>query len=535
MSRHNETKLNRRDILKRGLAGAAGLAGSTLINRGTPEVSAQSRRKPNVIVFHTDDQDFNTLGCYGADVMTPHIDGLADSGICFNRGYVTTGVCMAARYALVTGEYPSRCKAPAFREMFPKDVPTEPAFNTALANGQDTIASVMKQAGYATGFVGKWHLRGYDRSDFQRYERSKVMAPAWRVSDDDVDPGDPKISAILEHNHAIQREGIKEFGFDYAEAIGNNPEGFGSRNLNFHNPEWVTEAAINFINQSKDEPFFLYLNHTLHHIPHPQESLLIGDPRNTAGGYLDKAPDIMAPRREIFERVVREGFRPETAYCTWMDDALGVVLNRLGELGISDNTLIIYVADNNVPAKGTIYEDGVRVPFIVRYPNRVPGAQRSDRLVQNIDIAPTAFDAAEATPPGSMHLDGESMMPLVTGEKEKIHDELFFEIGWTRACCTERWKYLALRYPESAIKRRKETPGFGLNYHAPTLKPHQHNALLWHPMFFNPDQLYDMDIDPHEVVNYSTLPEYTGILDDMKGRTKRWLRTFDNPFGEFTG
>ena len=74
-----------------------------------------------------------------------------------------------------------------------------------------------------------------------------------------------------------------------------------------------------------------------------------------------------------------------------------------------------------------------------------------------------------------------------------------------------------------------------MNYHAPTLKPHQHNALLWHPMFFNPDQLYDMSIDPHEVVNYSTLPEYADVLDDMKDRTGRWLRTFDNPFGEFTG
>ena len=89
MARLNTTNLNRRELFKRSLAGAAGLAGSTFITRGTPEASAQMNRKPNVIVFHTDDQDFNTLSCYGADVLTPHIDGLADSGICFNRGYVT--------------------------------------------------------------------------------------------------------------------------------------------------------------------------------------------------------------------------------------------------------------------------------------------------------------------------------------------------------------------------------------------------------------------------------------------------------------
>ena len=210
-----------------------------------------------------------------------------------------------------------------------------------------------------------------------------------------------------------------------------------------------------------------------------------------------------------------------------MDMALGVVLDRLGELAISDNTIIIYVADNNVPAKGTIYEDGVRVPFIVRYPNVVKGAQVTDRLVQNIDIAPTAFDLAGASIPIDMHLDGISMMPMLTGDQEKIHDELFFEIGWTRACCTERWKYLALRYPES----QKDT---GWKYHCAALKPHQHNALLWHPAFFYPDQLYDMDIDPHEVVNFSMAPKYADVLAEMKDRTKRWLRTFDSPFGEFT-
>lgn len=523
---NNRNKLpNRRQILKRGLTGAAGLAGTAMFGNGVNRADAQPGKKPNVIVFHTDDQDFNTLGCYGADVLTPYTDSLADGGVRFNRGYVTTGVCNAARYALVTGEYPSRCRTDAFRNQF-RGVPTEPAFNTNLAEGQKTIASAMKSAGYKTGFVGKWHL-GFDREGMKRYETSGVWGPAWQPSEDDVDPKDPKISAVLEHNHALQSECIKRFGFDYAEAIGGNPEGTRSRNLNYHNPEWVTEAAVNFINQNKDEPFFLYLNHTLHHIPHPQESLLIGDPRMSAGGYLDRAPDIMPPRREIFERVVKEGFRPETAYCTWMDEALGVVLRRLGELSLSDDTLIIFVADNNVPAKGTIYEDGVRVPFIVRFPGRVRGGQRSDRLVQNIDIAPTAMELAGARVPDGMHLDGASMMPMLTEERERIHDELFFEIGWSRACCTERWKYLALRYPES----QKDT---GWKYHGSALQPHQHNALLWHPAFYYPDQLYDMDIDPHEVVNYSTLPEYADVLADMKGRTRRWLRTFDNPFGEFT-
>ena len=106
MSNISEENPNRREMLKRGLAGVAGLAGAPLLSGNNLAFTAP-RQRPNFIVFHTDDQDFNTLGCYGADVMTPHTDALADSGICFNRGYVTTGVCNAARFALVTGQYPA--------------------------------------------------------------------------------------------------------------------------------------------------------------------------------------------------------------------------------------------------------------------------------------------------------------------------------------------------------------------------------------------------------------------------------------------
>jgi hypothetical protein len=123
---------------------------------------------------------------------------------------------------------------------------------------------------------------------------------------------------------------------------------------------------------------------------------------------------------------------------------------------------------------------------------------------------------------------------MLTGQKESVHSELFFEIGWCRACCTERWKYLALRPSVSAEELRKSKSGaFPWIYHARSLEPQQHHALIWHPAFFYPDQLYDLTVDPDELVTLSENPERADVLKDMKDRMRRWLATFDHPFGEF--
>lgn len=538
MSNRNDIEVSRRQMIRLGIAGTAGLATITNFNAGFPAGMSQVRRRPNVIIFHTDDQMFNTLGCYGGNVLTPHSDTLASGGICFDRGYTTTGVCLPSRYGLLTGQFPSRCVHPSFVRQYPKGVSTEPLFNTPMVHGQHNIASVLKKSGYVTGFVGKWGLAGLrDGKRIKTLPVSKEWAGAWKETRDDVDPSDPKISAILEHNHNVYREEIKDYGFDYAESIyWGNPEGFSSRSMNYHNPEWITEGALNFINQYSDKPFFLHINHTLHHIPHPQESILNADPRATPGGYLDRKPDVMLPRGELLERVKAAGLKAETAYCTWLDDSLGAVLNRLAELGLTDDTMILFISDNQVPAKGTIYEGGVNVPCIIRYPRRVPGGRCSSSLVQNLDFTPTIFEACGVQPSQDMFIDGKSLLPMLTGAKEKIHDNLFFEIGWTRAVCTKRWKYLALRYSEAAEKFRenKSANGFGWIYHTRILQPHQHNALLWHPAFYYPDQLYDLSIDSEEITNLAGNQKFDGVLDDMKQRLKGWLNTFNHPFGEFT-
>jgi len=169
---------------------------------------------------------------------------------------------------------------------------------------------------------------------------------------------------------------------------------------------------------------------------------------------------------------------------------------------------------------------------MVRWTGQIPGGQICSSLAQNIDFTPTIFDACGVNKPSNMHIDGTSLLPMLLGRSNAVHDELFFEIGWTRAVCTERWKYLALRYSKSALELWKKRGSW--IYHNRALAPHQHNVLLEHPNFFDPDQLYDLSVDSDEIVNLAYESAHSAELSDMKGRLKRWLLTFGNhPFGEF--
>jgi arylsulfatase A-like enzyme len=535
----NKSGMSRRRFLQRSLAaGGAAVLGGGRIRPYALRDASSPRRRPNVVLIVTDDQNFNTIGAYGAEVLTPHIDGLGGDGIRFTRAYTTSAVCVASRYGCLTGRFPSRNRHPVFREAFPDGVQSVPEFNTYLEPEAINIARVLKRAGYATGVVGKWHLgRGFSERMEERglkpLPESSGYKSTWTRSGSAIDPRDAKINKLLEHNHEVLREEIRRCGFDYAESFyWTNPEGFRHWPLNFHNMEWVAQGALNFMDRNRDNPFFLYMNTTLHHIPHPQVSLLRGDSRMTPAGYLDRAPDVMPPREGIVDRVEAAGFLPETAYCTWLDDGIGAVLNGLKTRDLESDTLVILFSDNGTPAKGTLYEGGVNVPCLFRWKEQIPPGQVCRGLAQNLDFAPTIFEACGVDIPSRVPLDGKSLLPMLTGRRTSIHRELFFELGWTRAVCTSQWKYLALRYPPSALEREKKRGR--PNYHAASLEAHQHNVLLWHPAFWEPDQLYDLADDPREVVNLAADQEHKDVLEDLKERMGTWLKTFGNhPFGEF--
>ena len=501
------------------------------------ETKGSSPAKPNIVIIYTDDQNYEHIGAYGGNVYTPHIDNLAKEGIRFTQAYATTAICTPARYGLMTGRFPSRSQGEGFTSQFPEGVQTEVGFNTHIGQNEENLARLMKKSGYKTGVVGKWDfgapkLNENGKPFFLSLPQPKNWLNAWLESKNQADPKSPEVTKILKTNHTRLQQYTKKLGFDYADALYNlNPEMWQNHALNIHNMEWVAEAAINFMDQYKDVPFFLYMAPTLHHIPHPQESLLQGDPRMTIAGYLDKAPDVMPAREGIVPRVLEAGYPSETAYCTWLDDAIGAVVQKLKDLGVYDNTMIILMSDHQTLAKTSLYEGGVKTPLIISYPKVLDKNQTNEQLVQNIDITPTVLDVCEVEKTYQPNIDGKSLLPLLTNEVQSVHDALFFEYGWTRAVRTKKWKYLALRYSESSDELRSKK---GVLYHARSLEPMQHEVLLSHPNYWDPDQLYDLSIDAGETTNLAGDIKHQETLTKMKAELGNWLKTFGNhPFGEF--
>ncbi|MFI4910182.1 MAG: sulfatase [Sedimentisphaeraceae bacterium JB056] len=523
--------MDRRFFLKLSFGISTGLAFAENLPI-TPTISNESARKPNVIIIYNDDQNFKDIACYGAKAYTPNQDKLAKQGIRFTRGYASTSICTPSRYSCLTGKYPSRCSHPTFLDQFPKGIQTEVGFNTLLEYDRYNLASVMKEAGYSTGMVGKWHLSDISASQKAGCPviRSDDWLDGWSGSDNQPDVKSPEFSAALKENHQFWQDEIKKFGFDYADRIyATNPESFNLHSMNIHNHEWIVEGAVEFIEQNKNEPFFLYMAPTLNHIPHPQQSLLKADPKITSAGYLDKEPDVMPSRQEILEKVKSKGYPVETAYLTWLDEGIGAVVNKLEELELDKNTLIILSSDNQTLDKVTLYEGGINVPLIISYPDKIKQHQVSNELVQNIDFMPTIMDACNIKKPEEMGLDGKSLMPLLLGKHETIHNSLYFEIGWTRAVCTKRWKYIALRYSRDAIGKKKNSQHL---YHYEKMRPHQHNSLLKHPDFWDEDQLYDMENDKNETTNLANDPQYEKVLAQMKKiMLEKLMKLGDHPFG----
>jgi hypothetical protein len=313
----------------------------------------------------------------------------------------------------------------------------------------------------------------------------------------------------------------------------------------WHNLEWTTKGALDFVDGHSGDgrPFFLCMATTTIHAPDHVESLLC-DPRLTCGGYCDDHLGVQASRRSIYDRLRNApgvDFNHITAGVLWMDDALGAVLRRVRELGLEDDTVVIVSTDHgpSVGGKFTLYQAGVRIPFALQWKGGIEGGQVIDELAQNVDLLPTLLDMAGVDLPDGMAVDGTSLLPLMIGGEPggQTRDDLYFEFGYARAVRTERWKYIAWRLPESILAPLKTGEAdclpthFGRPIPADVLGPNLITpTMLRYPHYFDPDQLYDLATDPDERDNLAYNPEYAWALEEMKGRLRRHLATFSDPF-----
>lgn len=516
--------MKRRDFLKSTLT--AGFAAAFAPAQVLAEKAARSR--PNIIFFLTDDQEKLSIGAYGGKSFTPNLDRMAREGMVFHQAFVSSTVCTPSRYSFLTGRYAGRSWSSRYEEQCPPGMQGFPSFNMELEDDNMNVGAVLAKNGYATGYVGKFHV-GPDIKRSDEYEKAGLKYVAKDA------PRNAESTAAFRHNEKWYREYVRSKGFSWAGHIywGNLQGPF-----NEHNPDWTVEAALEFIDKNKDHPFYLHYCTTLTHGPDKSWSDSMRHPLVSGEGMLEKAPKGMTDRKALLKTLADKGLDPEKGHAGYaqVDDSIGAILRKLDDLGIAENTLIVFTSDHGSNLKGSLYNiDGVNVPFIMRWPRGIKAGSQCHELVQNIDLAATFFDVAGADIPDEYKIDGRTLSPLLGGGKpRRWRDHLYFEIGYARAVCTKEWKYIAVRYPTEQIDRIKKARPEDL----PKLMAYIARLGIGtrgaqRRGFFDYDQLYDLRNDPKEQRNLAHNPDYRRRLAQMQDMLKQDLESFGRPFGEF--
>lgn len=525
--------------------------------------------RPNIVLILTDDQspiaehipkhfEPHTFGAYGGEVFTPNIDRMAAEGIRFDQANVATTVCTPSRYNYLTGRYSTRSLGPLFNTLHPPGSMsrTENMVELDPPGTRPNLPQLLQKAGYRTGFVGKSHIIHFDllmSDDPQQPDIKKWHAAGLRTYPYTADPYDPAISAALASNHAKWTEWMKPYGFDFVDGFypGNLHEQFLEANY-AHNLEWTVSKALNFLEGSRGakQPFFLYFATTIPHGPHPYEKAhgkyrhgLDADIRVTPEGVSWDTYDFMPSRAEIRAQNAAAGFPEDVAYMTWFDAGVGAILQKLRDIGADENTIVVLASDHGSwrYGKATLYEGGMRVPMIVRWPASRQAGRTYGELISSIDFAPTMLELAGIVPPADAAMDGRSYRAVLQGSDAPIQDAIFAELGSARTVKTKKWKYIAVRYTQSdedQIARGEKFPGF--NGTPPTDRPYYswnanlgYHAARHNPRYFEADQLYDLEADPKEERN--VIAQHPEVAAQMRERLATWLRTFpDRPYAEFT-
>lgn len=509
-------------LLPRGIASTF-LALLALAMTVADAKSADDRSRPNFLIIYTDDQDVSEMGCYGGRVSTPNMDRLASEGVRFARYYLSSPLCSSSRYSALTGQYVSRSRG--LLEECPTTDPPLILWNSPLLPDDFTIARALKEHGYATGMVGKWH---------NGLPELKDVAP-------DADPRDPDIAAVISENYARICDFIRQrAGFEYVQSIyGTNYRWLPiPKSLMFHNQEWLTRGAIDFIEQNADRPFFLYVATTIPHHPLPEASLR-ADPRATPAGWLDESPEGVQPSREdVLRRAEKAGSVHGTwPGLAWLDDGAGALLDKLDALGLADNTVVILASDNEKLGKMTCNLG--KAPCLIRWPGRIPHGEVCDKFVSNIDIVPTILDACGAQPPPGTPIDGRSWLPLFEDPGTNWRDSLYLEVTRTRGVVARDWKYIATRFPEAVQQKitpenRREYNQEGALYATGSTTQRVRGGVHRNfPGYYDDDQLYDLRSDPREQHNLAGSPAHAEKLREMKERLRAYSQRLPHPFGEF--
>ncbi|MHC4508563.1 MAG: sulfatase family protein [Planctomycetota bacterium] len=479
-------------------------------------------RKPNIIFFLVDDYDKPEISVYGGNVLTPNLERLAKEGITFHNAHMTSTVCTPSRYTCLTGRYAGSSYSSVYLEECPPGRQGLPAFNVALEDDNMNVGRVLAQNGYATGFVGKYHVG-------PRIEENNCAEYGLHYIPKNCEYSD-RVNRQFAENERRYRQLIMDKGFTWAKNIywENTKAPFKG-----HNPEWTIDAALEFIEKHKDGPFYLHYATTLLHGPNSSWFKSLDKPMVTGEGIIKKPLNVMPQRKTVMQRVEKAGLTENEAGYLWMDDSIGMLLDKLDELGIAENTLVLFIADHGSEMKGSLYKNkGTEVPCIMRWPAGMKKNVRCYELIQNTDFVPTWFELAGVRPPGKYKMDGVSIAPLFANPKKPVREYVYGEMGAARSIKTKDWSYISLRYS------RDQIDAVGSNDRRVMKKLQGLSGGISrgrkNPNAFNYDQLYNLAKDPLERNNLVLNPEYGAKLKEMKGLLTAELKRFPGrPYGEF--
>ena len=481
-------------------------------------------KKPNIIVFLVDDYDKYETSVYGGKVLTPNLDRLAREGITFENAHVTSTVCTPSRYTFLTGRYAGSSYHSGYRELFPLGQQALPAFNVGLEPDNMNVGAVLAKGGYAAGFVGKFHV-GPSLSDpafRKKYGLHDVQKNA---------PFTERLNQQQFENEKRFRQVIKDYGFTWAKNIywDNTEAPFQN-----HNPEWTAAAAVEFIEEHKGQPFYLHYCTTLLHGPNGAWYKSLDHPKVTGEGMIKENLNAMPARSSVMERINKAGLTSNEAGYLWMDDSLGVILDKLDELKLTKNTVVLFVADHGSGNKGSLYKaKGTEVPCIMRWPAGMKRGVRSNELIQNTDFVPTWFDLAGIKVPAKYKINGVSLKPLFQAPNKPVRSYVYSEIGAARSIKTKDYSYIALRYTKEQVQGVREENRRYLRGMT-GLSGGVSRSIATHPRAYTGDQLYDLKRDPDAQKNLAGYPSHARTLKQLKQTLAAELKKFsDRPFGEF--
>ena len=442
--------------------------------------------RANLLIVHTDEQHFNTLGCYGGRIVeTPNVDWLASNGAICTSFYATTPVCSPSRAAFVSGRYPHH--TPVVTNNIPLD------------DRIVTFAHILAKQGYATGYAGKWHLDGAGKPQWEP-ERKFGFADNrfmfnrghWKKMEDT--PTGPRVAARNrkdQPSYAVAEADEKSFTTD-----------------------WLTDKAVDFIKLNKDKPFCYMVS-----LPDPHGPNTVRAPYDTMYDNVDvpipatfhktpeQTPKWGAKDKKLTEASLRRIMPQYYGMVKCIDDNLGRLLDTLRQNGLIDNTIVVFTADHGDLCgehrrlnKGVPYEGSAKIPLVVYYPEKIEPGTVIDQALSCVDFLPTVLALMDVETAGQEQ--GRDASGLFVGQGTSDWPGVAFIRGTSRDVNKSGWVAVV-------------TDDHKLVY-SPQDRP-------W---------LFDLKKEPEELTNFFSHPEYRDTVERLTGELIEYCKRYDDPAGE---